>query len=47
MFFWQAFEASHLPALMTVLRNEGRWNRSNQSTQTGAWFYTTKTRRPV
>jgi hypothetical protein len=29
MFFWQAFEASHLPALMTVLRNEGRWDRSN------------------
>ena len=26
---WQAFEASHLPALMTVLRNEGRWDSSN------------------
>jgi NDP-sugar pyrophosphorylase family protein len=26
---WDAFEASGLPALMTVLRNEGRWDRSN------------------
>ncbi len=24
-----AFEASHAPALMTVLRNQGRWDRSN------------------
>jgi NDP-sugar pyrophosphorylase family protein len=26
---WQAFEASRQPALMTVLRNEGRWDTSN------------------
>jgi NDP-sugar pyrophosphorylase family protein len=26
---WRAFEASPQPALMTVLRNEGRWDRSN------------------
>src|SRR6202158_4232510 len=26
---WQAFHASALPALMTVLRNESRWDRSN------------------
>ena len=26
---WRAFQASGMPALMTVLRNEGRWDRSN------------------
>ena len=26
---WEAFERSHRRALMTVLRNEGRWDRSN------------------
>ena len=26
---WRAFEASGAPALMTVLRNRGRWDRSN------------------
>ena len=26
---WDAFERSAMPALMTVLRNEGRWDRSN------------------
>jgi len=26
---WQAFQSSGLPALMTVLRNEGRWDSSN------------------
>ena len=26
---WQAFCASRLPALMTVFRNDGRWDRSN------------------
>ena len=26
---WSAFEASGCPALMTVLKNEGRWDRSN------------------
>ncbi len=26
---WEAFHASDMPALMTVLRNGGRWDRSN------------------
>jgi NDP-sugar pyrophosphorylase family protein len=26
---WQTFHASGMPALMAVLRNEGRWDRSN------------------
>jgi NDP-sugar pyrophosphorylase family protein len=26
---WQAFQSSGLPALMTVLRNDGRWDPSN------------------
>jgi MurNAc alpha-1-phosphate uridylyltransferase len=26
---WRAFQASRMPALMTVLRNQGRWDRSN------------------
>lgn len=26
---WDAFRASRMPALMTVLRNEGRWDHSN------------------
>jgi NDP-sugar pyrophosphorylase family protein len=26
---WSAFQASNQPALMTVLRNNGRWDRSN------------------
>ena len=32
---WDAFEASGLPALMAVLRNEGRWDRSNVIYQPG------------
>jgi NDP-sugar pyrophosphorylase family protein len=32
---WRAFQASHQPALMTVLRNEGRWDRSNVIYQPG------------
>jgi NDP-sugar pyrophosphorylase family protein len=32
---WQAFQSSGLPALMTVLRNRGRWDRSNASYQDG------------
>jgi NDP-sugar pyrophosphorylase family protein len=32
---WRAFQASGLPALMTVLRNEGRWDRSNVIYQPG------------
>ena len=27
--FWKAFQAGRKPAMMTVLRNEGRWDRSN------------------
>src|SRR5579864_8911507 len=32
---WQAFQASGLPALMTVLHNRGLWDRSNASYQDG------------
>jgi len=32
---WSAFEASGLPALMTVLRNEGRWDNSNANYRDG------------
>jgi N-acetyl-alpha-D-muramate 1-phosphate uridylyltransferase len=32
---WRAFQASSQPALMTVLRNEGRWDRSNVIYQPG------------
>jgi NDP-sugar pyrophosphorylase family protein len=32
---WRAFQASGQPALMTVLRNEGRWDRSNVIYQPG------------
>ena len=32
---WQAFQASGMPALMTVLRNEGRWDRSNAIYENG------------
>src|SRR5581483_10103940 len=32
---WRAFELSDKPALMTVLRNEGRWDRSNVIYHTG------------
>jgi NDP-sugar pyrophosphorylase family protein len=32
---WRAFEASGQPALMTVLRNEGRWDRSNVAYENG------------
>jgi len=32
---WRAFQASGRPALMTVLRNEGRWDRSNAIYQPG------------
>ena len=32
---WRAFQASDQPALMTVLRNEGRWDRSNVIYQPG------------
>jgi MurNAc alpha-1-phosphate uridylyltransferase len=32
---WQAFQSSNQPALMTVLRNQGRWDRSNVSYQNG------------
>jgi NDP-sugar pyrophosphorylase family protein len=32
---WHAFQSSGQPALMTVLRNEGRWDRSNVIYQPG------------
>jgi NDP-sugar pyrophosphorylase family protein len=32
---WRAFQASGQPALMTVLRNQGRWDRSNVIYQPG------------
>jgi NDP-sugar pyrophosphorylase family protein len=32
---WQAFQASGMPALMTVLRNDGRWDRSNAIYENG------------
>jgi len=32
---WDEFERSRMPALMTVLRNEGRWDRSNAAYQDG------------
>ncbi len=32
---WKAFQSSGQPALMTVLRNEGRWDRSNAIYQDG------------
>jgi NDP-sugar pyrophosphorylase family protein len=32
---WTAFEDASLPALMTVLRNEGRWDRSNARVEDG------------
>jgi NDP-sugar pyrophosphorylase family protein len=32
---WRAFQASGQPALMTVLRNEGRWDRSNVRYESG------------
>jgi NDP-sugar pyrophosphorylase family protein len=31
----EAFHSSHQPALMTVLRNEGRWDRSNVQYESG------------
>jgi NDP-sugar pyrophosphorylase family protein len=32
---WSVFEASGLPALMTVLRNDDRWDRSNAAVAAG------------
>jgi NDP-sugar pyrophosphorylase family protein len=32
---WQAFAESRLPALMTVLHNEGRWDQSNAVVEDG------------
>lgn len=32
---WNAFEEGGLPALMTVLRNKGRWDRSNAVVEDG------------
>jgi NDP-sugar pyrophosphorylase family protein len=43
---WQAFQASGQPALMTVLRNEGRWDRSNVIYQPGRVMLYDKTAAP-
>ena len=32
---WEAFHRSRMPVLMTVLRNEGRWDRSNAIYENG------------
>jgi NDP-sugar pyrophosphorylase family protein len=36
---WQAFEAGSEPALMTVFRNDGRWDQSNAVFEQGRVFY--------
>jgi len=40
---WQAFQSSGRPALMTVLRNEGRWDRSNAIYENGRVVFYDKT----
>ena len=43
---WQAFQHSGQPALMTVLRNEGRWDRSNVIYDNGSVVLYDKSSRP-
>jgi NDP-sugar pyrophosphorylase family protein len=43
---WRSFQASGQPALMTVLRNEGRWDRSNAMYQDGRVALYNKTSLP-
>src|SRR5579864_2577477 len=43
---WSAFRASGAPALMTVLRNQGRWDRSNVNYQNGRVTLYDKSGRP-
>jgi len=43
---WRAFQSSGQPALMTVLRNEGRWDRSNAIFQSGHVLLYDKTAAP-
>jgi len=43
---WGAFQASNQPALMTVLRNEGRWDRGNAMYQDGRVVLYDKTSLP-
>ncbi|HTW66273.1 MAG TPA: sugar phosphate nucleotidyltransferase [Bryobacteraceae bacterium] len=43
---WRAFDASNQPALMTVLRNEGRWDRSNVRYESGRIVLYDKTGAP-
>jgi NDP-sugar pyrophosphorylase family protein len=43
---WNAFQASGAPALMTVLRNQGRWDRSNVNYQNGRVTLYDKSGRP-
>jgi NDP-sugar pyrophosphorylase family protein len=45
---WQAFEARSEPALMTVFKNDGRWDQSNAVFEQGRVFYDKARRaRPV
>jgi NDP-sugar pyrophosphorylase family protein len=44
---WEAFEQSGMPALMTVLRNEGRWDRSNVIYEDGHIVLYDKTGNPA
>ncbi|HYL38719.1 MAG TPA: sugar phosphate nucleotidyltransferase [Bryobacteraceae bacterium] len=43
---WRAFQASGAPALMTVLRNQGRWDRSNANYHDGRVTLYDKSGRP-
>ncbi|HTL12693.1 MAG TPA: sugar phosphate nucleotidyltransferase [Bdellovibrionota bacterium] len=36
---WETFEAAGTPALMTVLKNEGRWDRGNAELKNGKVLY--------
>ena len=42
---WKGFLASHQPALMTVFRNQGKWDTSNVCYQNGTLVRYDKTRR--
>jgi NDP-sugar pyrophosphorylase family protein len=43
---WKAFRVSGAPALMTVLRNQGRWDRSNAIYENGRVILYDKSGRP-
>ncbi len=44
---WNAFQSSGMPALMTVLRNSGRWDRSNAIYEDGRVVLYDKTGHPA